>query len=252
MSTAAPFRATCPACRRPFDTEVWRSLHVRRMPGAREELLARRFCVHACPHCGATCRLEPVVLYTDFDRFEWYALYPSWALDRYAGLAAQVEAGFRLNTLELAPPMVQAWSPSFQVRTCFGISSLREKVLAHELGLDDRALELWKVRILRALGRTLDPGIEMWLDHAEGDRILFEVADLPGPDDTVVVKILSAPRAGYDALVAESGASLAEWFPTSVVDWRSLLLPPGAPSPAPMEPSPSEPSLPEPGRPEPA
>lgn len=76
MSTTFPAEVRCPKCAASFGVELYTNLHVTRSPEKRAAILAGQFSVFDCPACATRVRIEPTMLYTDFDRWCWYAVFP--------------------------------------------------------------------------------------------------------------------------------------------------------------------------------
>ena len=144
MSVVTPRQVTCPHCRQEFTAPVYASLHVRRAPEVRDAILAGRFQREPCPKCGGSIVFERPMIYTDFDRMHLLALLPSGAIRHRSALARHIGGVFERNLTVAAPPMVKAWADDFQRRVVFGLPHLREKLVAFEYGIDDRALEALK------------------------------------------------------------------------------------------------------------
>src|SRR5688572_24452370 len=99
------------------------------MPERRAAILAGRFSVFVCHQCQGRTRIEPTMLYTDFDRWSWYGVFPQTAIRHRSALAAQVAQLFHHNIELAAAPIVKSWAPNFKRRTVFGLASLRDKLL---------------------------------------------------------------------------------------------------------------------------
>jgi len=225
MSVIVPLDIRCGRCRGEFQSSTWQSLHVRRAPEAREDILAGTFLRPTCPHCGAFVLVEPTMLYTDFDRRQWFATLPHHAIDRRTAVAKLVKDGFRANMEVYCPPMVREWAPDFTIRVTFGLPSLREKILAFDHGLDDRVLELtklWLMRDLRLGPVTAD--VRFYLDRIEGDT-LHLVHSSPGPDATELVHTLAVPRSTYAHVRDGLGDREPDLGGDVVVDWRAAFCP---------------------------
>ncbi len=230
MSTTFPAELACPHCPpgpagepATFPVELYTNLHVSRSPERRAQILAGQFSVFACPACGGRIRVEPTMLYTDFETWKWYAVFARSAIRHRSALVALVDAGFHHNLEVAAPPMVREWGPQFTRRVVFGLASLRDKLLCDDHGLDDRALEALKWLVLReSAPSAIQPATDAWLDHVEDDRLVLGVEPPAGSDGTVVTRWIGVARerlaeaAGYVATLGLDG---------EVVDWRAGLWP---------------------------
>jgi hypothetical protein len=220
VSTLTPGTVVCHRCRRRFPAQLWTGLHATNAPEIRASVLAETFHRFECPGCGRAVRVDPTLLYTDFDRHHWIATFPDDALRHRTALVRLVEAGFQHNMVERCAPMVREWAPLFAKRCVFGLASLRDKLLCWDAGLDDATLELVKWQVVRR--GPLRPDLRVWLDAVEGDRLVFvRVVAEPGVEMEVVTRV-AVPRASYDRLADASTAGVtaaAGW----VVDWRATL-----------------------------
>lgn len=228
MSTTHDSHVRCPKCSTDFRATLYSNLHVTRSPEVRQSILDGHFQVFPCPNCGERVRVEPTLLYTDFSRDQWFATFPRHAVTHRSALTALVEEGFRVNMTVSCPPKVKAWAPRFTRRVIFGLPSLRDKLLCEELGLDDRVLEVFKLRLMRdQVPDALHPEGAMLLAGADEERLIFASASPPGTDGTVIHRQLAVPRSALTALAATAGLenSYPMFFTGPVVDWRAVLHP---------------------------
>lgn len=124
------------------------SINVVRHPHFRAELLARTLHVVRCA-CGLERVVEQPVLYLDFARRQFLGCFPRADLARAGRCSAEVSEAWELALgARAAAPARRVGEQGFLVRVCFGYEELREKVVAHEAGLDDHVLEALKASIL--------------------------------------------------------------------------------------------------------
>lgn len=220
MSTLTPGTVLCHRCGGRFPAQLWTGLHATTARGVRDEVLADTFHRFDCPHCGDSVRVEPTMLYTDFERHHWIAVLPDEAIRHRSELVRLVDEGFHRNMEVHCPPMVKQWAPLFLRRVVFGLQSLRDKLIAFDAGLDDRVLELFKLQLLRGAG-PVRQDTRLWLDAVEAERLVFcriEREEGVGMD---LVRRFAVPRVAYEALVDRPTPHLEG----AVVDWRAPMQP---------------------------
>lgn len=145
--------------------------------------------------------LEQPCLYTDPSRHLQVYVMPSAQRPRHAEHVGMVREVLRQAGGEGAAPIVRAVAATFTIRLVFGYDELREKVLCAEHGLDDRILEVVKLRLL-------DEGLwgSIVLFDVASDGLHFLVAHRDGVR-TVVVE-----HAFYRGILGEEPA-LSRMFP---------------------------------------
>jgi hypothetical protein len=176
MSTWAERTVPC-SCGESIRTMVADALHISRLPAVRQRVLDRTFHRVACPRCGRIQTIDKKLLYTDFPRHHWIGVCPvAWA-PLWSGLERSLRAEFERVVGRAAPPAIRALAPRFQVRLVFGCDQLAEKLYAFDAGLDDRIVELVKLRILAKHPGLVIPGVQMLLLPPEPGcaRLEFEV-----------------------------------------------------------------------------
>ena len=229
VSTLVQRRIVCPACRAVFAAEVVTGLHATRMPELREAILAGRLHRFECPECA-----QPIVLhdrtfvYTDFDRFHWFVVYPEDGVRHRGELTAKVLEGYDSVMRRDCPPLVrEQWAPRFLVRAVFGLASLREKLILLDQGFDDRLIEVYKLQLFRD-GHVgpFSPAARLWCEGLDGDELLFVNISPPGPEGTCVTRAFAVHRSGYDLLAADPEPA-RRGFPAAfggvMADWRAAV-----------------------------
>src|SRR5205085_7613996 len=121
-------------------------------PALRDAILAGEFQKVVCDACGGAFLVEDPLMYIDFDRRLWIGMFPqdfepAWAEHE----AAAGEAFERYMTGAYSSPFAREMADGFRVRTVFGLPALAEKVLALDTGLDDRALAVLKLEMMRSV-----------------------------------------------------------------------------------------------------
>jgi hypothetical protein len=154
MSILRQRHAECPSCGHASAHRVAHSLHAERSPELVEELLGERFQRVACPRCGSPYLVESPFVYVDFAAKLWISHLPRQCEPDWRSLEVHAGESFRHALADHAPSLARELAEGFRVRTVFGLSALRDKVLCLRAGLDDHLLEVLKLDLLR---RT--PGI---------------------------------------------------------------------------------------------
>jgi hypothetical protein len=115
-------------------------LNVQRTPGARQAILER--CFHQVATAGGgVLQVEKAFVYLDLARGQAFLVQPPCERYRHADASALLE-----RMLAILPPAMRAQAR--QVRVAYGLEELREKIVAAEAGLDDRAVELMKAALM--------------------------------------------------------------------------------------------------------
>ena len=200
MSIFRPLALSCPACGASFPFDVVDSVNADRRPDLRQAILDGTFQRQDCPKCGKAFRVEPEMTYLDVGRKQWVLLQPAGSLPEWAELERHANSLFATAYGDKASPAAREIGRGLQVRVTFGWLALREKLYVADQGLDDVALELLKMALIRSLGDPpLDDDIELRLFEVDGDDLLlawFRAAE-ESPVETARV-----PRARYDQIAA--------------------------------------------------
>jgi hypothetical protein len=114
----------------------------------------------------------------DFKRKHFFDVWPADAVSEWAEAEGEISTAFeRYMRGDRSSAAARELAPGFLVRTLFGLSALREKLVCLEAGLDDRALALLVLLTMRDTPGLLDrPGRVPRLIEA-GDPLVFTVAD---------------------------------------------------------------------------
>lgn len=172
---------TCPHCQHVAVRSVAVSLDAEHGKPQLQEILDGTFQRFACERCGKSYRADGPLVYLDFDDKRWVGVFPEPEERRWWKLEREPAVAFERNMLEHAPPLVRSWAPGFEIRAVFGLEALREKLVAWAAKLDDRALEAYKLSLLRSmgpyvLGPQARPRLRGVRQGADGGQLLdFEV-----------------------------------------------------------------------------
>ncbi|WP_207477274.1 CpXC domain-containing protein [Arenibaculum pallidiluteum] len=224
----------CPVCKTANAFELAASVNADRRPDLRDEILAGTFQALRCGQCGARLKPPPAMTYIDVGRHQWILVQPFAQLEQWQAFEEQARAVFERTFGAAAPLAAQAMGKALDVRIAFGWPALREKIRCRELGLDDVALELLKMAVLRNVsGAPVSDDAELRLLGAEDG--MLELGWVRGEEEAVVAS-LKVPRDVYDHVAADRGA----WQPLRdqlsgrpFADYNRFLVEPAAPAPRP-------------------
>jgi hypothetical protein len=239
MSITRPEQVDCP-CGTPVTVTVADSLNAGRHPHLKQAILDRNLHVFRCDACGGPLVIEKDLLYFDFDRKQFFCMYPRHERAREAELGAEVKRACAAWMGEHAPKFIADYGRELLVRVCFGYEELREKIVIDDAGLSDLVIEAVKLDLL-----TADPWFEqagvvtLRLDAVLPDRslrLLPEWID-PVPPPGTEPKVATVSRALYDELDAKFDQILVH-HPGLAANAHVSLLRLFAPPPAPPPPPP--------------
>jgi hypothetical protein len=138
MAIVYPYSLRC-ECGHTFVANLADGVNAGRSPEVRDEIIQGAFHRVTCPSCRKTVTAEKSFFYSDAPRGTFIQVKPRQ--DRH--LWRQASAGLE-KTAALIP---ESHAPlnKRKIRVVFGMQELREKLIAENLGIDDRMLELVKV-----------------------------------------------------------------------------------------------------------
>jgi hypothetical protein len=198
----------CPACGTEVEFELVQSVSADRRPDLRDAILDGSFQRKECPRCGKAFRVEPEFVYMDFGRGQYIGAWPVTKRHEWEACAAQTRGVFDDAMGKNAPASARKLGDKLEVRAVFGWHALREKVLARQLGVDDRTLEAVKLVVLRTREETPLPGghAELRLvGEIDGDLVLGWVG--PREPDAERESAMRVPR----QLIADIDAEPEKW-----------------------------------------
>lgn len=182
----------CPHCSQMVDVQVYASINADRRPDLRSAILDHSLQRVTCPHCDMVFRLEPQLTYLDMQRGQWLAAFPRQRLPQWQAVEQEVQASFARAYGASAGPAEREIGGDLQARLVFGWRALREKLVAHDLKVDDVQLELVKLLLMRGMDEPPLPlGAVLRLTGTDEDtgEWQFEVLDR----DDEVIEELSVP-----------------------------------------------------------
>lgn len=220
----------CPSCGAKAEREIAGSVAAARRPDLRQAILDDSFQKIACEACGTSFRITPTLTYMDVTRGTWILTLPCadrplW--DTFERGALEI---FSDSFGAAAPPAARGLGERLKVRVTFGWSGLREKLLCEEYGIDDTALELLKLLLIRTTEAghvTEDAALRLLGRKDDGALLLGWLKDATeGGDEAIAV-----PAALLDDIAADAAWSAArtELANGPFVDVSKLLVEPELP-----------------------
>jgi hypothetical protein len=222
----------CPACGTNVEFEASDSVNAERRPDLRAAIVDGTFQARACPSCGKSFRLDPLLTYIDLGNRQWILVQPAEGLERWPELEEQARRTFDLAFGDAAPRPARAVGAGIRPRIAFGWPALREKLLCADLGLDDASLEVLKCALLRSLPDSpLADDTELRLTG--GDGATLRLAWLRTENETPT-ETLELPRSFYNDVAAEEvwESLRAELRASTFVDMQRLMVDTDADVPA--------------------
>jgi hypothetical protein len=142
-------------------------LNVQRTPAWRQRILDRTF--HCLPAAEGGLQIEKSFIYLDLPRGQAFLVHPPRERYRYTVASEQLD-----RMLAILPADMRGRAQ--QVRVVFGVDELREKLIAADAGLDDRAVELMKAAVMHDHPVLLTrPRLRMSLDAVTPKGARFNV-----------------------------------------------------------------------------
>ena len=145
MSRRTTKSVGCPHCGEHSDTQMYTTINVTLDPKLRDRVMDETLFAWVCPHCGYEAMLLNPFLYHDMEHKFMIYLRPE-----------QRESFFSVPDTERQFPELG----DLKKRLAPDINTLKEKILLFEEELDDRASELTKLALGRALSKRLHEPIQ--------------------------------------------------------------------------------------------
>jgi hypothetical protein len=149
MSESKKHKIRCPACQHEQEFTLWEAIDATQDPGLKEQLLAGQLNRMTCSQCQEETDIIAPMLYHDSETRLMIWLLP--------GVQTPTGDDDGLGSQESGMDLI------YHFRLVRTLNALKEKVVVAEAGLDDRALELFKVLMRR------DPNSQL----QAGDTLLF-------------------------------------------------------------------------------
>lgn len=164
----------CSRCGTPGVVQWCASVNADLRPDLRASILDGSFQATDCGQCEAKLRLPPHLTYMNLQRNLWIAAESADRIEEWRTVEQEVAAAYDRAFGAGAPPMSRTLTAMVQPRLVFGWPALREKIIADELGLDDVALELLKMAVMRNIsGAPISDATELRLTG--GDAAALEL-----------------------------------------------------------------------------
>lgn len=198
----------CRQCGATLEMGIVASINADRRPDLRQAVLDDRYQRGTCEACGTAFRLDPDLTYLDAGRGQWLLVRPAEHLDEWPLTEALARQAFDRGYGEQAPPEAREMGAGMRPRLVFGWAAFREKLLCAEHGLDDVALELTKLAVMRSVDdMPLADDIELRLAAVTPEALTLAWT-MSGGDLTV--ETIAVPREVYDEIAADTGPAWAE------------------------------------------
>ena len=198
MSLFRPTVIACPSCGADIPFEDCDSVNADRRPDLRAAILDGSFQTVPCPGCGETVRMEPQFNYLEVGAGLWIAVFPARMLPEFLEIEDTVSELFDRTYGRGALPSAQEIGAGLDLRLVFGWPALVEKLVLRAAGLDDEAVELLKLDLMRRLpSAELGAGRELRVAAVQEDALVFDwvLSESEAPVDGFAVD-----RALYDAI----------------------------------------------------
>ena len=177
MSLLAEATATCPTCAAVTGMEFPVSINADRRPDLRAAILDRSMFALPCRSCGVLT-FEPHLAYLDVGRRQWILAQSTDDRANWEQAENDAVGVYDLAFGAGAPAAARAIGSALRPRLVFGWPALIEKLLCHDLGLDDVALEALKfATIANATPPTLDPSLDLRLAGEQDGNLVLHWID---------------------------------------------------------------------------
>lgn len=191
-------------------------------------LMERTFNRFDCPECGHVDVVERPMLWTDVIHQLVAWMLPSSERLLWSAAELRVRDGLSGPVLDEGPAFVRAWGSRASIRLVFGLEELREKVVAHRGGVDDRVVEILKLP-------HVDPDLASGpvLEKVDGSGLHLATPPAMDGADPLGAKartVAIVPWADYRRSVSASdtdGSDHIGLFAGTWVHWLRAPFPPG-------------------------
>lgn len=186
----------CPKCGQLTETTIWNAITVKDSPDLKKDLLAGKVNFFVCGSCGYRALMPNAMLYHDADKKLLFSFSPCnspvKAQELFDKVKENAEQSGELKKLE-----------GYNLRFVTDINDLMEKIIAFDLGLNDKVTEVIKLMILSREPEKSGQR-DCRLGKKDGDKLEFMIRDKKEKQ----IYTCSVPMATYDTLykqIMESG-----------------------------------------------
>lgn len=195
MSLLAEATATCPTCTAVTSMEFPASINADRRPDLRAAILDGSMFTLPCRTCGEVLTFEPHLAYLDVGRRQWILAQSTDDRANWEQAERDAVGVYDLAFGASAPAAARAIGSALRPRLVFGWPALIEKLLCHDLGLDDVALEALKfATIANATPPELDPDLDLRLVGEQDGNLMLHWID---PSDGAPTARMQIPQSAY-------------------------------------------------------
>lgn len=228
MSLFSTTQVNCPQCGESNLVEEVGSINADRRPDLRDGIFNGTLQRIQCAQCGHSFRMEPDLNYLDAGRGQWIAAYPVSRIVDHLEAADEMIGVYEKNFGVSAGKAAHELGRSLTGRVVFGWPALREKLLIRDRDLDEVAVELLKLDLLRDMPEIpFGAGPELRLVEAEGATLVLAWF---GPGIAASQRVMEVDVERYQDIVGRIGEwqGIADELTDSpFVDIKKLYLGPG-------------------------
>src|SRR3989338_7301789 len=137
MSIHRPFQLSC-SCGREYKVKLWDSINVTENKELKAKLLSGEVNQVQCPQCKKKSYIEKNLLYHDSDKKLWFHMLPQTDRPKWAELEEEYRKDLKDND----------HIKKYHFRLVFGREELLEKIRIFDVNLNDRLIEIIKLKII--------------------------------------------------------------------------------------------------------
>ncbi|MEB3294692.1 MAG: CpXC domain-containing protein [Synechococcales bacterium] len=188
MSTFYSELVCCPHCGSQVLQNVAHSINAKRSPHYKQAILAGQFQRYPCSNCGQDYLVDKALIYFDDQDKIWIGMFSATQEYNWQQYEHEPMQAYQFACGATAPPIAQAIGQDMKIRTVFGLSALREKILCFQAGIDDTVLELLKFRLALSGDRfALEPRLRLRLLEINPPDVIFQVESPAAAIQTIAV-----------------------------------------------------------------
>jgi hypothetical protein len=142
MAVYHPYPVRC-VCGKDFIAHLANSVNATRNPAIKEKIIEGSFHKKECPHCERKLTIEKEFSYTDLNNNIFIKVMPPGQRHTWKKASAILD-----EEVQRVPQKLLNKQKPPVYRVVFGLTELREKILAEKYDYDDREIELLKVLVM--------------------------------------------------------------------------------------------------------